>query len=234
MREASWPQAARLPRDSRRRQDARHVRSAGARARHRLRGRARRCDAAPVAAAQGRTGGQGQNVRLRDAGAAARRGAGGHGEARACWSTGRCWRSCRASSRRRCRRLEEEIHGLAGGQFNIGSPKQLGDILFGRMGLPGGRKTANRRLEHRCRHPRRSRGARRRSWPGACSTGARSPSSNPPIPTPCRHTSIPTPAACTPAMRWPPPRRAGFPPTIPTCRTSRSGPKRAAGSGPPS
>jgi len=38
--------------------------------------------------------------------------------------------------------LEEEIHGLAGERFNLGSPKQLGDILFGRMGLPGGRKTA--------------------------------------------------------------------------------------------
>jgi DNA polymerase-1 len=39
-------------------------------------------------------------------------------------------------------RLEDEIYGLAGGRFTIGSPKQLGDILFGRMGLPGAKKTA--------------------------------------------------------------------------------------------
>ncbi|MFV0625689.1 DNA polymerase I [Sphingomonas sp. ac-8] len=36
--------------------------------------------------------------------------------------------------------LETEIHGLAGGAFTIGSPKQLGDVLFDRLGLKGGRK----------------------------------------------------------------------------------------------
>ncbi|HEV2562164.1 MAG TPA: DNA polymerase I [Rhizomicrobium sp.] len=38
-------------------------------------------------------------------------------------------------------KLEKEIHKLAGGDFNIGSPKQLGDILFGQMKIAGGRKT---------------------------------------------------------------------------------------------
>ncbi len=38
--------------------------------------------------------------------------------------------------------VETDIHKLAGQPFNIGSPKQLGDILFGKMALPGGRKTA--------------------------------------------------------------------------------------------
>lgn len=36
--------------------------------------------------------------------------------------------------------LEAEIHELAGGPFNVGSPKQLGEILFDRLGLPGGEK----------------------------------------------------------------------------------------------
>lgn len=37
--------------------------------------------------------------------------------------------------------LTKEIHELAGEEFNIASPKQLGEILFIKLGLPGGKKT---------------------------------------------------------------------------------------------
>jgi DNA polymerase I len=36
---------------------------------------------------------------------------------------------------------EAQIYKLAGGTFNIASPKQLGELLFGEMELPGGKKT---------------------------------------------------------------------------------------------
>jgi DNA polymerase-1 len=36
--------------------------------------------------------------------------------------------------------LEAEIHELAGESFNVGSPKQLGEILFDKMGIEGGKK----------------------------------------------------------------------------------------------
>ncbi|GJD95900.1 DNA polymerase I [Methylobacterium iners] len=38
-------------------------------------------------------------------------------------------------------RLEEEIQEDAGEKFQVSSPKQIGDILFGKMGLPGAKKT---------------------------------------------------------------------------------------------
>jgi DNA polymerase-1 len=43
--------------------------------------------------------------------------------------------------RQRAVALESEIQVLAGEPLNPGSPKQLGDILFGKFGLPGGTKT---------------------------------------------------------------------------------------------
>lgn len=39
------------------------------------------------------------------------------------------------------RALEKEIYADAGEEFNINSPKQLGGILFEKLGLPGGKKT---------------------------------------------------------------------------------------------
>jgi DNA polymerase-1 len=39
--------------------------------------------------------------------------------------------------------LEREAHALAGQPFNLGSPKQIGDVLFTKLGLPVKRKTAS-------------------------------------------------------------------------------------------
>jgi DNA polymerase-1 len=41
---------------------------------------------------------------------------------------------------RRIAALEEAIYAAVGSRFNIGSPKQLGDVLFEKLGLPGGKK----------------------------------------------------------------------------------------------
>jgi DNA polymerase I len=38
-------------------------------------------------------------------------------------------------------RVEAELQEIAGEPINVGSPKQIGDILFGRMGITGGSKT---------------------------------------------------------------------------------------------
>ncbi len=46
--------------------------------------------------------------------------------------------------------LEEEVFSLAGGErFNLASPKQLGELLFDRLKLPGGKKTKTGQWETR-------------------------------------------------------------------------------------
>jgi len=46
-------------------------------------------------------------------------------------------------------RLEDEVQGLAGEKFNLGSPKQLGELLFDKLKLPGGKKTKTGQWETR-------------------------------------------------------------------------------------
>jgi DNA polymerase-1 len=46
-------------------------------------------------------------------------------------------------------KLEQEIYGLAGHKFNLGSAKQLGELLFDGLKLPGGRKTRTGQWETR-------------------------------------------------------------------------------------
>jgi DNA polymerase I len=46
-------------------------------------------------------------------------------------------------------RLEEEVQGLAGQKFNLGSPKQLGELLFDTLKLPGGKRTKSGQWETR-------------------------------------------------------------------------------------
>ena len=131
-------------------------------------------------------------------------------------------------------RLEDEVAKLVGAPFNLGSPKQLGDILFGQMGLPGGKKTATGAwsttasvLEDLAAEGHAAAGPRARSG-GNCRNSSR------PTPTPCRASSIRRPDACIrPTRSRPPPPGACRRPS-PTCRTSPSAPRRAARSAAPS
>ncbi len=46
-------------------------------------------------------------------------------------------------------RLEEEVQALAGRPFNLGSPRQLGELLFDQLKLPGGKRTKSGQWETR-------------------------------------------------------------------------------------
>lgn len=45
--------------------------------------------------------------------------------------------------------VEEDIYMLAQETFNIASPKQLGEILFEKLGLPNGKKTKKDTQHHK-------------------------------------------------------------------------------------
>ncbi len=49
----------------------------------------------------------------------------------------------------RAAQLEDEVYDLAGEKFNLGSPKQLGELLFDKLQLPGGKKTKTGQWETR-------------------------------------------------------------------------------------
>ena len=130
--------------------------------------------------------------------------------------------------------LEAEIKELAGGPLNPGSPKQLGDILFGKMGLPGGTKTKTGAVV---------------DWRVACSmnspSGPRVAAEDPRLASGheaqidlhrraagLRQSDDASRAHV--ATRWQRQRPGGCRRPSRTCRTSRSAPRRAARSAAPS
>ena len=113
-------------------------------------------------------------------------------------------------------------------------PKQLGDILFGKMELPGGRKTATGAWTHRCR---RARGARAQGDRLARKIARLAPADQAQVDLYRRAARVyqprhgPRPHQLFAGRR---PRPAGSPRPSPICRTSRSAPRKAARSARPS
>ena len=92
------------------------------------------------------------------------------------------------------KRLQDEIYVVAGETFNIGSPQQLGRILFDKLGLPAGRQNKTGYATgvdvlHGL--------ARSFPSPPKCSNTAKSRSSKIPISTCCPPSSIRATTGCT-------------------------------------
>ena len=117
--------------------------------------------------------------------------------------------------------LEQSAHAAAGTSFNLDSPKQLQEVLFGKLALPVKRRHRDGPALHRRGRARRARAR------------LRAAADHPGVPRAreaqvhlhgqaARAASTRTRAASTPPItrRSPPP--AGCPPPTPTCRTSRS------------
>ena len=131
----------------------------------------------------------------------------------------------RARLRAGARRSRSGPHELAGAPFALGSPKQLGEVLFERLELPAGRRgktgysTDSKRARASCATCTRScRSSRSGASSRSCSR-----------PTCCRSPSCSaTTAACTRRSRRSPPRPAGSRRSARTSRTSRSARRSAA------
>ncbi|MEC7000052.1 DNA polymerase [Brucella abortus] len=130
--------------------------------------------------------------------------------------------------------MRDEIYALAGEKFTIGSPKQLGDILFGKMGLPahprpstGQWSTSAQVLEDLAAegHPllRKIVDWRQLTKLKSTYTDALPGFINPQ--TKRVHTLL---------CNGIPPRRGAFPRPTPICRIFRCAPQKAARSGQPS
>ncbi len=130
-------------------------------------------------------------------------------------------------------RLEDEIQEMAGEKFSVSSPKQIGDILFGKMGLPGAKKTPSGQwatpatlLEELAGqgHELRRKILDWRQLSKLKSTYTDSLQEHADRATDRVHTSFALAATTT----------GGCPPRTPTCRTSRSARRRAGASARPS
>ncbi len=125
--------------------------------------------------------------------------------------------------------LEATAHAAAGAPFNLDSPKQLQEVLFGKLGLPVQRKTATGQPSTAEDVLEELAGAYELprvilEYRGLAKLQA------PPTRTSCPGRWIRAPGACTPPITrpWRPP--AGCPPPTRTCRTSRSARRRAGAS----
>ena len=142
-----------------------------------------------------------------------------------------------ATFAQRAAQLEDEVYELAGEKFNLASPKQLGELLFDRLKLPGGKKTKTGQWETRANLLDELSGneelpddARRLvntmlEWRQLTKLRSTYTDALPRISTPLQ-------SAFIPATRWPRPRPGGSHQLIQICKTSRSAPKRAERSAP--
>jgi DNA polymerase I len=129
---------------------------------------------------------------------------------------------------RRLLELEGEVHAAAGQPFNLDSPKQLQEILFGKLELPvlrrtptGQPSTAEDVLEELAdRYPLPRLILEYRGWPSSSRLTRTS----------CPSRSTRAPAGCTPPITRPLRSLADSHPATRTCRTSRSARPRAGAS----